>query len=224
MNSKMSEEDYMRLEKTVRPVLESLTGDLSGKYQSISGMTKSEQAELVSSHLMFDVCDSYLQDAGACQHWPAGRGIFLNQARTFVVWVGEEDHLRIISIQQGGDLAQVFTRLGEAVEILSRQLQFARDDSLGFLTFCPSNLGTTLRASVHVRLPHLLSRARLDVLATENNLQVRGTGGEHTQTRGGVLDLSNTRRLGATELTIVAQMFEAVKKIILEEKSITGNL
>ena len=224
LNSKMSEEDYIRLEKTVRPVLESLTGDLSGKYQSISGMTKSEQAELVSSHLMFDVCDSYLQDAGACQHWPAGRGIFLNQARTFVVWVGEEDHLRIISIQQGGGLAQVFTRLGAAVETLSRQLQFARDDSLGFLTFCPSNLGTTLRASVHVRLPHLLSRGRLDVLATENNLQVRGTGGEHTQTRGGVLDLSNTRRLGATELTIVAQMFEAVKKIIQEEKSITGNL
>ena len=224
LNSKMSEEDYIRLERTVRPVLESLTGDLAGEYQSLSTMTKSEQAQLVSSHLMFDVCDSYLQDAGACQHWPAGRGIFLNKARTFVVWVGEEDHLRIISIQQGGELAEVFARLAEAVETLSRDLHFARDDSLGFLTFCPSNLGTTLRASVHVKLPHLASQGRLEVLATENNLQVRGTGGEHTQTVGGVVDLSNTRRLGATELNIVAEMFEAVKKIIQMEKSITGHL
>ena len=153
-----------------------------------------------------------------------GRGIFLNKARTFVVWVGEEDHLRIISIQQGGGLAEVFDRLAEAVETLSRHLHFARDDSLGFLTFCPSNLGTTLRASVHLKLPHLVSEGRLDVVAAENNLQVRGTGGEHTQTVGGVVDLSNTRRLGATELDIVAEMFEAVKKIIQLEKSITGNL
>ena len=224
LNSKMSEEDYIRLEKTVRPVLESLTGDLSGVYLSVSGMTKSEQSKLVSEHLMFDVCDSYLQDAGACQHWPAGRGIFLNEARTFVVWVGEEDHLRIISIQSGGGLAEVFARLGEAVETLSRRLQFVRDDSLGFITFCPSNLGTTLRASVHVRLPHLASQGRLEGLAAEKSLQVRGTGGEHTQTVGGVVDLSNTRRLGATELDIVAEMFEAVSQIIQEEKSITGNL
>ena len=132
--------------------------------------------------------------------------------------------MRIISIQSGGGLAEVFARLGEAVETLSRRLQFVRDDSLGFITFCPSNLGTTLRASVHVRLPHLASQGRLEGLAAEKSLQVRGTGGEHTQTVGGVVDLSNTRRLGATELDIVAEMFEAVSQIIQEEKSITGNL
>ena len=52
----------------------------------------------------------YLTDGGACQHWPTGRGIYLNKDRTFVVWVGEEDHLRIISIQQGGNLGEVYDR------------------------------------------------------------------------------------------------------------------
>ena len=56
------------------------------------------------------MCFRYLIDAGACQHWPTGRGIYLNKDRTFVVWVGEEDHLRIISIQPGGNLGEVFNR------------------------------------------------------------------------------------------------------------------
>jgi len=224
LNSKMTEEDYLRLERTVRPVLESLTGDLAGEYQSVSQMTKSAQGNLVSEHLMFAQCDSYLVDGGACQHWPAGRGIFLNHDKTFVVWLGEEDHLRIISIQPGGDLSSVFERLAGAVETLARRLQFVRDDSLGYITFCPSNLGTTLRASVHVTLPNLVKRGLLDTLAAESNLQVRGTGGEHTESVAGIVDLSNSKRLGATELDIVAEMFEAVTKIIKKEESLNGKL
>ena len=53
----------------------------------------------------------YLKDGGACQHWPTGRGIYLNKNKNFLVWVGEEDHLRIISMQQGGNLGEVFSRL-----------------------------------------------------------------------------------------------------------------
>merc|ERR1719330_208048 len=117
-------------------------------------MSPEEHQKLVADHLMFGTCDRYLIDAGACQHWPTGRGVYLNKDRTFVVWVGEEDHLRIISIQTGSDLASVFRRLGHAVSVLETKLTFARSPSLGFLTYCPSNLGTTLRASVHISLPH----------------------------------------------------------------------
>ena len=59
-------------------------------------MSPTDQEKLVAEHLMFGACDEYLTDGGACQHWPHGRGIFINHERTFVVWVGEEDHLRII--------------------------------------------------------------------------------------------------------------------------------
>ena len=65
---------------------------------------------LHTKHFLTYIYVRYLKDAGACQHWPTGRGIFLNKNRTFVVWVGEEDHLRIISIQQGGNLGEVFKR------------------------------------------------------------------------------------------------------------------
>ena len=182
-------------------------------------MTKEVQDQLISDHFLFKEGDRFLQAANASRFWPTGRGIFHNTEKTFLVWVGEEDHLRIISIEQGGHLGSVFSRLAGAVEILSEALQFVHDDSLGHVTFCPSNLGTTLRASVHVTLPNLASRALLESLATESNLQVRGTGGEHTESVGGIVDISNSKRLGDTEVNIVAEMYEAVTQLIIKEES-----
>ena len=187
-------------------------------------MTKEVQDQLISDHFLFKEGDRFLQAANASRYWPTGRGIFHNKEKTFLVWVGEEDHLRIIAIQKGGDLSSVFQRLAEGVETLSRGLEFVRDESLGYVTFCPSNLGTTLRASVHLTLPSLASQARLESLAAEANLQVRGTGGEHTESVGGIVDLSNVKRLGATELDIVAEMYEAVTSIIRKEESLNRKL
>ena len=74
-----------------------------------------------------------------------------------MIWVNEEDHLQIISMQQGTDLGLVFRRLCNAVKAIeaNKQMSFAHDERLGYLTSCPSNLGTTLRASVLVKLPNL---------------------------------------------------------------------
>ena len=89
--------------------------------------------------------------------------------------------------------------------------------TFGYLTYCPSNLGTTLRASVHVKLPRLSSAGRLEDIAKENGLQVRGTGGEHTDAVDGIVDISNIRRLGLTEEDAVGGMFKGVMKILKEE-------
>ena len=220
LNSKMSKQDYLQLEKEMRDVFELLTGDLAGTYLSLSEMTPVDHERLVSAHLMFGDCDEYLKDGGACQHWPHGRGIFLNKDRSFVVWVGEEDHLRIISIETGSDLANVFRRLGRAVSVLETKLSFTKSPSLGYLTYCPSNLGTTLRASVHISLPHF-NTSSLREMARPLGLQVRGAGGEHTDTEaGGVWDLSNVRRLGVTEAELVRGVYKAVDKIIDEEATL----
>jgi len=62
----------------------------------------------VATKLRFNTLpSSFLKDANACRFWPTGRGIFHNAAKTFLVWVGEEDHLRIISMQKGGDIGKV---------------------------------------------------------------------------------------------------------------------
>ena len=87
--------------------------------------------------------------------WPDGRGIFHNDGKTFLVWVNEEDQLRIISMQAGADLHEVFDRLSRAAAHIEKVAKFAHDNHLGYITSCPTNLGTALRASVHIRLPKL---------------------------------------------------------------------
>ena len=141
----------------------------------------------------------------------------MNNAQTFVVWVGEEDHLRIFSIQQGGNLGAVYSRLVDGLGALEAAgLVWARSPSLGFLTFCPSNLGTTLRASIHLKA-RALTESEVRNLSESEDLQVRGTQGEHTENVGGVLDISNSRRLGQTEFMILKGVYRALLKLIKED-------
>jgi arginine kinase len=89
------------------------------------------------------------------------------------VWVNEEDHLRIISMQQGGDLGAVYRRMVAGANEIEKAGSFSRNDRFGFLTFCPTNLGTTIRASVHIQLPKLAAnRDKLEETAGKYNLQV----------------------------------------------------
>ena len=108
----------------------------------------------------------------------------------------------------------------QAVNTIESKLPFSRDDRLGFLTFCPTNLGTTIRASVHIALPKLAAdKAKLDAVAAKYNLQVRGTRGEHTESEGGVYDISNKRRMGLTEYQAVKEMQDGILEMIKLEKS-----
>ena len=93
--------------------------------------------------------------AGLNRDWPSGRGIFHNDEKTFLTWVNEEDQLRIISMQKGPDILAVFTRLSIAAAAIEKVAKFAHDDHLGYITSCPTNCGTALRASVHIKLPLL---------------------------------------------------------------------
>ena len=217
LNSKMTIDDYLSLEQTAMEAFKSLTGELAGTYLSLASLSPHEKEDLVSQHLLFGACDRFLEAAGACRHWPAGRGVFMNTARTFVVWVGEEDHLRIFSIQKGGNLGAVYGRLVDGLEALETAgLVWARSTSLGFLTFCPSNLGTTLRASVHLKAK-ALTEEKVKEMADKEELQVRGSKGEHTESVGGILDISNPRRLGPTEFVILQGVYRAVLKLIKED-------
>ncbi|ORC88157.1 arginine kinase, partial [Trypanosoma theileri] len=141
--------------------------------------------------------------------------------KTFLVWVNEEDQLRIISMQKGGNLKEVFSRLVEGANAIEEKVKFLRDDRLGFLTFCPTNLGTTIRASVHIKLPKLgADRKKLEEVAAKYNLQVRGTAGEHSESHGGVYDISNKRRLGLSEYDAVKEMQDGILELIKAEEAV----
>jgi len=183
-------------------------------------MSKDVQQKLIDDHFLFKEGDRFLQAANASRFWPTGRGIFHNNKKTFLVWCNEEDHLRLISMQQGGNLGEVYKRLVTAVNDVEKRLPFSHHDRLGFLTFCPTNLGTTIRASVHISLPKLAAdKAKLEEIAGKYNLQVRGTRGEHTDAEGGVYDISNKRRMGLTEYQAVKEMNDGILELIkIEEK------
>ncbi|KAG8192955.1 hypothetical protein JTE90_028079 [Oedothorax gibbosus] len=219
-NPCLTEANYKEMEEKVSAIFATFDGELKGKYHPLTGMDKATQQQLIDDHFLFKEGDRFLQAANACRYWPTGRGIYHNDAKTFLVWCNEEDHLRIISMQKGGDLKAVFERLVNAAKNIEAKLPFSRDDRLGFLTFCPTNLGTTIRASVHIALPKLAKdKKQLDDIAAKFNLQVRGTRGEHTESEGGVYDISNKRRMGLTEYQAVKEMQDGILEMIKMEKA-----
>ena len=162
--------------------------------------------------------DRFLEACGLNRDWPRGRGIFHNDAKTFLVWVNEEDQLRIISMQQGADIGAVFERLARAASKIEAVARFAHNEHLGYITSCPTNLGTALRASVHIHLPNLMKDwARFEGIAAKYNVQIRGSRGEHSDTSDGIFDISNRRRLGRSERDLVQDMYDGVKAMIEAE-------
>lgn len=112
-----------------------------------------------------------MQACGLNRDWPNGRGIFHNNAKTFLVWINEEDQLRIISMQQGANIKEVFDRLCRAANGIEKVVKFAKTPQHGYITSCPTNLGTALRASVHIKLPKLgAKRDEFDAIADKYNV------------------------------------------------------
>jgi len=218
----MDEKQTIELEQKVKAILEGLEDeDLKGKYHPLEGMDEKTRAQLVADHFLFKKGDRFLASAGINNFWPKGRGIFFNDAKTFLVWINEEDALRIISMEQGGNVKAVFNRLEKAVNILCKKLDFAFSPQLGYLTACPTNIGCGERASVHIKLPLLSTEySEIETIATKFNLQIRGVHGEHSESKGGVYDVSNKRRLGITEWDGVKDLVEGTTALIAAEKAL----
>ena len=102
--------------------------------------------------------------------------------------------------------------------MIEKEAKFAHDEHLGYITSCPTNLGTALRASVHIKLPLLAkNKEEFDKIAKEFHVQIRGIHGEHTETDDGIFDISNKRRLGRSEVELVQDMYNGVKALITAE-------
>lgn len=107
-------------------------------------------------------------------------------------------------MEQGADIGGVFSRLARAANQIETVASFSRDDHLGYITSCPTNLGTALRASVHIALPKLGAKmADFEAIANQYNVQIRGIHGEHSESADHVYDISNKRRLGLSEVQLV---------------------
>merc|ERR1711892_276319 len=155
----ITKEQRKGVEALMKKAFANMKGDLSGTYYPLTGMDEKVRQKLVDDHFLFVSGDRNLQVAGMERDWPEGRGIFHNNAKTFLTWVNEEDQLRIISMQQGGAAKTVFERLSKGIKAVQEAVKkesgkdFCLDKKYGYIHSCPTNLGTGMRASVHVDLP-----------------------------------------------------------------------
>lgn len=217
----ISKEQRDEVEALVSTALMSLEGELAGEYFPLDGMTKKVQDALIKEHFLFKEGDRFLEAAGLNRDWSKGRGIYHNHDKTFLVWVNEEDQLRIISMQKGGNVLEVFTRLLTAIKSIEEKVAFAYSKRLGYISSCPTNLGTAMRASVHIKLPNLgEDMETFKAITDKYHLQIRGINGEHSESKEGIYDISNRRRLGVTEVEAVQDMIDGVAVLIEAEKAL----
>merc|ERR1712177_200236 len=169
--------------------------------------------------------DPNLKVAGMERDWPEGRGIFHNKEKSFLTWVNEEDQLRIISMEKGGDVKKVFERLAKGIQAVEDSVKkesghaFMKDEKYGYIHSCPTNLGTGMRASVHIDLPGWtkLGLKVLQARCEELGLQPRGTRGESGGQTGITYDISNKHRLGYSEVQLVQTMIDGVNTLYNED-------
>ena len=142
--------------------------------------------------------------------------VVISKDKSVSVMINEEDHLREQCIEKGFALREAYAVMSDKDNTIARSIQFAYDEELGYLTACPTNLGTGLRASVMLFLPALTISdfmPRVIRSATRLGLTVRGMYGEGSRAEGYMYQLSNEVTLGVTEEEILSQVEQVVKKV-----------
>ena len=150
-----------------------------------------------------------------------GSAVVINDSQSLSLMINEEDHFRIQSILSGLALEEAYENLNQIDNSLVTQLPIAYDEKLGFLTACPSNLGTGLRASVMLHLPGLVLNETLSQVITGINtlgFAVRGFYGEGTEALGHLFQVSNQSTLGEDEVTILQKLQKIIKEIASHER------
>src|SRR5688572_21226440 len=153
-----------------------------------------------------------------------GRGVAFGENERLAVMVNEEDHLRLQSLSAGYSLAEAFARVRDLDQALERELSFAVDPQFGYLTGCPTNVGTGLRASVMLHLPALgLVKSELEkviVAAQRTGLAVRGMYGEGSRAAGDFYQVSNQITLGRSEEQLLEDLKALVPAIVRFERDL----
>ena len=152
-----------------------------------------------------------------------GAGLLLSKDKNLAIMLNEEDHLRIQTFEKGYALDKAFKRAVETDIALDNELKFAYSENLGYLTHCPTNLGTGMRASVLVHLPALTDSGVINKtvsLIGQYGFTVRGLYGEGTRSEGGLYQISNQIAIGLTEEEILERLGEILEKIEENEASL----
>lgn len=198
--------------ETIKPRVEGLP-EMHDAYSVFSqDLSALEKQVLVERHLI------------SREHAAKGVGsaVVMNKKQTLSIMVNEEDHLRIQGIRAGLQLKNVFKMVDKIDSGLEERLDFAFHGKLGYLTACPSNVGTGMRASAMVHLPALVLSEQINQVIQAVNkigLAVRGLYGEGTEALGNLFQVSNQITLGEKEEEIIERLNKVILSIIEHEKN-----
>lgn len=205
-------EDRFHLLEEVRPVLEALPEMKDAFSEEMTKLQAIEKQVLVERHLI------------SREHAAKGPGCatVMNRRQTVSIMVNEEDHLRMQAIRPGLQLLSAFQSLDQIDTSLENDLAYAFDEKYGYLTACPTNLGTGMRASAMLHLPGLVLSEQITSTiqgANKIGLAVRGLYGEGTEALANLFQISNQTTLGSEEESIIAHLNKVITHLIENEKN-----
>ena len=186
-------------------------------FTDFSALSAVERASYAERHI---VSPEFAKKQGPC-------ALISNEKRSVYLMVLEEDHLRIQAIMAGFDLAGAVKAVTETEKLLDEVLDIAYSEKLGYLTHCPTNLGTGMRASVMLHLPAYLGADGLQSLRNQLGklgLTIRGMTGEGSAASGGLYQISNQVTLGITEEETISKLDDVIGQIIARERDLRAHI
>ena len=194
----------------IRPRVEQLAEMQDSFSENLQDLSALERQVLIERHLI------------SREHAAKGVGsaVVMNRRQTLSVMINEEDHLRMQSIRSGLQLKQAFKLVDKIDSALEEKLQFAYDPRLGYLTACPTNVGTGMRASAMLHLPGLVLSELINQViqaVSKIGLAMRGLYGEETEAMGNLFQISNQTTLGEKEEDIINRLSKVIETIIEKE-------
>ena len=209
--------ERVRILEMIRPAIENLPEMKEAFSESMDNLSTLDKQILVERHLI------------SREHAAktAGSGLVLNRDESLCVMINEEDHLRMQALRPGLQLKQAWLAIDQADTALEHRLNYAFSAEVGYLTACPTNLGTGIRVSAMLHLPGLVLAEQINPIIQSVNklgLAVRGLYGEGTEALGNVFQVSNQMTLGEAEKDIVERLDKVLSQIIEHEENARGTL
>ena len=203
--------------EVLRPAVESLPQMKGGFADSMDKLLPLDKQILVERHLI------------SREHAAkgSGSGLVLSADQMLCVMINEEDHLRMQVVFPGLQLSEAWQEIDAVDSQLEKQLQYAYSGELGYLTACPTNLGTGIRVSAMLHLPALVLAEQINQVVQAVNklgLAVRGLHGEGSEALGNVFQVSNQMTLGEMEAEIIQRIQKVLKQLIQNEENARGTL
>ena len=211
--SKISREEEISLLSDAESCSEALEEKLSSNffYCNFNSLLDTEKLAMVERHI---VSPNFAEKK-------ANTGLVLSEDESVSIMINEEDHLRIQTFSRGKNMQEVYRLASTVDDTLEARLGFAFDRQYGYLTSCPTNLGTGLRASYMMFLPALTYTGNIKKLAREladYGIALRGIYGENTETVGDICQISNQRTLGPSEREIIDALDSVAESVVAEER------